>query len=339
MAGEQMAKEIAEQPRVLARLLSRWREDIEHVRGICPRRLAGVMFLARGSSDNAAVCGRYLAELYGQRPAGLVAPSLYSRYGCSTDYSGYLVVALSQSGRTSEIVSTCSSLRKLGARTIAITNDPDSPLANVADLVLDIAAGMELAIPATKTVTAEMLEVALIAEALGEGGAVVGSSPDLVGVVETVLGNVDSVSGVVERWGESPELMVTGRGIVYAAVLEAALKVKESSGVSAQGLSIADLLHGPIAAIKEGMPALVIKGGVATIRDVDEILGRLRDLRASIAVCGTVPDADLCLPRGVSDVSATIGATVYGQLLALVWGRWRGLDPDAPAGLKKVTST
>lgn len=166
-AGSIMAAEMAEQPDVLARFSARFSAEAARVAAVVPRPLAGVVFAARGSSDHAAVHGRYLAQLTSGRPAGLAAPSLHTRYDARTDYSGHLVVALSQSGATPEIVTLCERVRAGGARCVAIVNDVASPLGTAADVAIGLGAGPELAVPATKTVTAQLLAVTAVAAALG----------------------------------------------------------------------------------------------------------------------------------------------------------------------------
>ena len=163
--GTLMAAELAEQPAVLGRLVARHADDRERVRAALPSALAGTVLLARGSSDNVAVYGRYLIEMASGRPAGLAAPSVHTRYQAEVDYAGYLVVALSQSGATPEVVETAASMRRAGAVVIGIANEPGSALTQVCDLTLLTEAGPELAVPATKTVTAQMLAVAAIAAA------------------------------------------------------------------------------------------------------------------------------------------------------------------------------
>jgi glucosamine--fructose-6-phosphate aminotransferase (isomerizing) len=165
--GQLMATEMAEQPEVLARLVERFDDHVASVEALVPDDLAGVAFVARGSSDHAAVYGRYVAEIAAGRPASLVAPSIHTLYGAPVDYSGWLLVALSQSGATPEIQTVTRRLREQGARAVAIVNQPDSVLARVADLVIGLDAGPELAVPATKTVTAELVALAAVAAALG----------------------------------------------------------------------------------------------------------------------------------------------------------------------------
>ena len=187
VTGGLMAAEMASQPEVLARLVARAPADTAAVRAVVPRPLAGVVFLARGSSDNAAVFGRYLAELCAGQ-AGLAAPSLYTRYHADVNWRGYLMVALSQSGATPEIISTCRAVRSAGATVIGITNEPGSPLADAVDLVLPTEAGPELAVPATKTVTAQLAVLVTVAAALGTGPAVADTLAGLPAAVDAILG-------------------------------------------------------------------------------------------------------------------------------------------------------
>src|SRR3954467_13511745 len=167
MSGDLMRAEMDQQPEVLERFVQRFDEHVANVRALIPEKLAGVTFVARGSSDHAAVYGRYLAELASGHPAALVAPSLQTLYGAEVDYSGWIVVALSQSGATPEIQTVTRRLQEAGARTGAIVNGESGPLAQSAGVVIGLAAGAERAVPATKTVTSELLAVAAVAAALG----------------------------------------------------------------------------------------------------------------------------------------------------------------------------
>jgi len=341
-AGSLMAAELAEQPEVLGRLVSRHASDRDQVRAVLPGRLqpgrlAGTVLLARGSSDNVAVYGRYLIELASRRPAGLAAPSVHTRYEADVDYSGYLVVALSQSGATPEIVDTAASMRRAGAVVVGVTNEPGSPLTDVSDLTLLTEAGPELAVPATKTVTAQMLAVAAIAAAYDPSLVNAEDLAALPGAVATMVADPAAAEAVARRWRDARRLVVTGRGLAYAAALETALKIKETARVHAEGLSSADLLHGPIAALDTRLPVLIVSGGDRFAADETALAARLVAEGVPHAVCGV--GADLPLPMGVSEVTSPILATIRGQQLALAASLVRGLNPDAPTGLSKVTAT
>ena len=343
-AGSVMAAELAEQPEVLDRLVRRHVADRDQVAAALPGRpgsgaLAGTVLLARGSSDNVAVYGRYLIELAARRPAGLAAPSIHTRYKADVDYSGYLAVALSQSGATPEIVETATRMRRSGAVVVSITNEAGSPLTQVSDLTLLTEARPEIAVPATKTVTAQMLAVAAIAAACDPSLVSVAGLEALPGAVASLVADPAPAEEVAARWLQARRLVVTGRGLAYAAALETALKIKETARVHAEGLSSADLLHGPIAALDSRLPVLIVSGGDRFAPDEAALAARLTAETVPYAVCGPGPGTDLPLPAGASEVTAPILAIVRGQQLALAASLLRGLDPDAPAGLSKVTAT
>jgi glucosamine--fructose-6-phosphate aminotransferase (isomerizing) len=338
VTGALMATEMAEQPDALARLLARAPADAELVARVLPRPLAGTVFAARGSSDNAAVFGRYLAELCSGRPAGLAAPSLYTRYHADVDWRGYLVIALSQSGATPEVVTTCAAVRSAGAAVIGITNEPDSPLAGVVDLLLATDAGTERAIPATKTVTCQFALLATVAGELGASAGRVGGSAAigaaLAGLPSAVAAALDDPGPARElarRWQDIDRLVVAGRGLGYAAALETALKVAETTGVLATGMSTADLYHGPIAAVYGGARVLLVDG----TGPADADLGELRQLLTSRGA----ETATLPVQAGLAEAAQAITAVVRGQQLAFELASLRGTDPDAPAHLTKVTAT
>lgn len=327
-AGAVMAAEMDEQPAVLDRLAARAASDIAAVRSITPDPLAGVVFVARGSSDNAAVFGRYLTELSARRPAGLAAPSLYTRYHAEVDWSGYLVVVLSQSGATPEILTTCAAMRSAGAVAVGITNEPSSPMSGQVDLLLSTDAGPERAVPATKTMTAQMLVVATVAAALGGQDA---GTKGLTAAVAGVLADPGPIEELASRWRATDRLVVSGRGLAYAAALEIALKVKETTGILAEGMSAADLRHGPIATAFAGAPVLLIDAGGPAAADTAE-LAELLGARGAESV--TLP-----LPSGLSEPTGVITAVVRGQQLARTLAIAKGVDPDSPTGLTKVTPT
>src|SRR4051795_2316076 len=202
MPGTEMRREMGAQPEVLARLLSR-RVPVDAA------DVAGVVIVARGSSDHAAVYGRYLLELATRRPVALAAPSLHTRYGARTDASGWLVVGVSQSGKTPEIVDVVQRLRASGGHAIAITNNADSPLAAAAEVVIELGAGEDRAAPATKTFTAQMAAFAVLAAALGEVPWADGDLARVPESVDAVLADPAPVNALAGRWASVEELVVT----------------------------------------------------------------------------------------------------------------------------------
>jgi glucosamine--fructose-6-phosphate aminotransferase (isomerizing) len=341
-----MTAEMAEQPRVLAALADRRGALVAELRaalgGAAP---VGIVLVARGSSDNAAVFGRYVLELAARRPVALAAPSLVTRYGAQDRLDGWLAVGVSQSGRTPEIVSVLESFGAAGARTVAITNDRDSPLAHTADATIDTAAGVEQAVPATKTVTAQFAAFAVLAEALaGETGRVRlpwddgawAALPDAVG---ELLTDDEPARAAASAVGSAQGLVVIARGLLLGAALEAALKVKEMTGVLAEGASAADFLHGPIAVVHRGLPVLTLAAGGPTAVDVVEFAAAARARGGRVLAISPDPGAELPIPASIGDGLAAIPAIIRAQQLARELSLLRGIDPDAPFGLSKVTAT
>lgn len=344
MSGEQMLAEMAEQPEVLRRLLARRDEVAELVRRTTPQALRGLVLVARGSSDNAAMHGRYLLETTAQVPVALAAPSLQTRYGVRPRLEGFLAIGVSQSGATPEIVSTLKELQAGGATTIAITNEAGSPLARDADATLLLEAGEELAVPATKTFTAQAAAFVLLAEALAVRPVVL-DWKRAIGAVEDALATPEAIGPLAERLATVERVLAVGRGWLYGAALEVGLKLAETTGVAVYGTSPADLQHGPIAAIHPGTQALCLVAPGPVSADVAATAVALRQRGAAIAVVAEndtlVPDADLIVPvlPGVPEMLALLPHVVRGQQLAARTAMLRGIDPDAPFALNKVTRT
>ena len=338
MIGQLMAAEMAEQPDVLRRLVGRRAAIAAQVRAVRPERLDGITLVARGSSDNAAIYGRYLFELAARRPAGLAAPSLHTMYGAAVDLAGYIAVGISQSGQTPEIVTVLRRMRERGARTIAIVNAAGSPLADVADATVELGAGDERAVPATKTFTATLVALALVAGGLGEvpwEDAELDSLPTQAGALLADQASADRVAASLDG---ADRLVVTGRGLLLVAAVETALKIRETSAVLAEGISPADLSHGPIAAVGKGFPVLAVIGDPPE-PGAQEMVDTLRRRGARVLVLSPAAGADCSLPPAVRPALLPMLAVVRGQQIAAAVARRRNLDSDAPAGLSKVTLT
>ena len=339
MAGERMAEEMAEQPGRLQQLLDRSDEIVERVAAGTPEPLTGITMVARGSSDNAAIYGRYLLEAATGKPVSLAAPSLHTLYRVDPDYRGQLVIAVSQSGATPEIVSTLQALQDAGGRGLAITNDPTSSLAETADAVLDLAMGTERAVPATKTVTGQLMACAIIARAVGRAPFTSAELDAVPGVVQTVLDDPGRAAAAAERLAGASQLIVVARGYLFAAALETALKIKETCSLLVDGYSVADLRHGPIAAVTSGLPVVAFCTSGPAASDVTSLATELRERGATVLMVGCDDAADISLPAGLPEPLAPIAAVVRGQQLAYELSVRLGYDPDSPGGLRKVTAT
>jgi glucosamine--fructose-6-phosphate aminotransferase (isomerizing) len=339
MKGEHMAAEMAEQPAVLERLVRRRQSITSSIGALLPDHLCGTVLLARGSSDTAALYGRYLFEMASGRPVALASPSLHTLYRAPADHRGYLAIGISQSGRTPEVVSVLERMRGTGARTVAIVNAADSPLGGVADVIIDLSAGGEIAIPATKTFTATLVALALVAAAMGQ---LPWSDRDLMALPEHVAHVLDDharAETVARRLEGATHVLAVARGPLLAAASETALKIRETSAIFAEAFSAADIRHGPIAAMTPDVPVFAFSAPGPAAADVAALCAELRARSATVTVISPEPGADLSLPAAVPEALQPVTAAVRGQQIALYAALARNLDPDSPTGLTKVTLT
>jgi glutamine---fructose-6-phosphate transaminase (isomerizing) len=350
-----LAGEIAEQPAVAERMLGQGRAAIEAIADrvgplLRERSVDNVVVAARGSSDHAAIYAQYLFGVRLRLPVALATPSLVSIYGVEPRFDRSLVIGISQSGRSPDIVGVVAAARSQGAPTIAVTNDPGSDLAAAADHAIDLAAGPELAVAATKTYTAELLAIALLVTALDSAAGAADTGPALAGIpgaIAAALGSesqAEAVAAYLAAAGRD-RLIVVGRGYEYATARELALKLKELARIAADPYSAADFLHGPLALAEPGHPILAIAPSGAAAADVDALLERLGELGVERIVLSDRDEAvalgpvGIRLPSGVPDWLMPIVAIVPGQLLARHLAIARGLDPEQPRWIGKVTLT
>ena len=337
--GDLMAAEMAEQPAALSRLIARRAEFHDVVASLVPRPLAGVVLVARGSSDNAAVFARYVLEVASGRPVSLAAPSLHTAYETEIDYEGYLAIGISQSGETPEVVSVLERLSAAGARTLGMSNRAGTPLERAAEGALTLEVGDERAVPATKTFTAELVALAFVAEALGRAPWCEGDWESLPAAVEQVLADGQSARSCAAAIAGSASLITVGRGYLYAIALEAALKLKETTSIAAEGYSAADLRHGPLVVVDPGFPAVAFCARGPLFDDMRRLVRALEERTASIVEVGDSDSADLRIPAGLPEALTAVPAVVRAQQLAHATSLLKGLDPDRPAGLTKITRT
>ena len=336
--GRLMAAEIAEQPGLWQAALTRRNEAAAIARAIAARRPRFVLLAARGTSDHAALYAKYLVEILHRLPAGLVSPSTMTAYGAEPDLRDVLLIAISQSGGSPDLLRTIEVGRHGGATTLAVTNAPESPLARAAELHFAVGAGAERAVAATKSYTAQLLALYLVLDALRGGtGAAAESLPDRGHAVLAAAERV--MPGQAARYRFAQRMVVTGRGYAYPTAREAALKLMETSYVAAQAFSGADLLHGPLAMLDAQVPVLaIVPEGIAGAA-MAAVLPRVRQTGAEVFVVGHQPGAGLRLPEGTAEELSPLLEILPFQLLALHLAIARGENPDAPRGLHKITRT
>ena len=300
-----------------------------------------MLLVARGSSDNAAIYGRYLLETAAGVPAALAAPSVATHYGARLDLSDTLVVAVSQSGETTEIVQTQAWAASCGAATVAVTNGAGSTLATEADLALVTRAGPELAVPATKTYLTQLVAMAVLADGLG--GAVAEALSAVPDAVSSLL-SVD-VTSAARALAEADDVVVSGRGLLMGTALETALKLEETCLQPVRGYSYADLRHGPISVVTSGVLAVLVAAADGPLAaPMVELADDLQSRGARIlGIGGTEPfraRCDVHLEAGpLPEIVTPLTAIVPAQLMIERLARDLGLDPDQPRGLAKVTRT
>ena len=346
MAGEYLAREIAEQPEVLAALLEAERGHAEELAAALHERdIALVVIAARGTSDNAARYAQYLFGALNRLPVALATPSLFTLYGAAPDLRRALVLGVSQSGESPDILAVVEEGRRQGAPTLAITNVPDSPLASAAEHVLPLHAGVERSVAATKTYTAQLFAIAMLGAAFAGDDARWGELDRAPRAAEAAMALDAEIAQRAERYRYADRLVTSGRGYCYGTAFELALKLKETCYLLAEPYSPPDFLHGPVAIVDDGFPALLVgpsgaayDGMLAFARTVQERgaeLVAISDREELLALART----PLRLPQPVPEWLAPLTTIVPGQLLALHLARAKGLDPDRPRGLTKVTHT
>jgi len=340
----QFEREILEQPEVLARIL----EDPQVPALAAELRGADVPLiatLARGSSDNAVTFFAYLVGMTLGLPVASIPPSLLTLYGVRPRVRGALGIGVSQSGESVDVVEGMAALKEAGALTLAITNDAGSRLAAGADHALAQHAGEERAVAASKTFTSQMMVLARLVAEWADDDVL----RDALAAVPSALQALFSDAGAIERAAlrltHAGGLYVLGRGLSFAAALETALKLKETAYIDAQAYSSAEFQHGPIAVVDPGDPLLLLGIEDASLEGNVEVAARLREAGADLTVVSGAPSllerasAAVTLPEGLHEATAGFVLVVAGQLLAEKLAASRGIDPDAPRLLKKVTRT
>ena len=336
--------ELGESPALLERLLGSAVERVGVVaRAVRERDIDVVVIAARGTSDHAALYGQYIL---GARNGLLVVPatpSLFSVYGAPPRLRHALVIGISQSGRSPDVVAVLDEARRQGSLTVAITNDPASDLAAAADHVIELMAGPERAVAATKTYLAELAILAMLSSALSGDEASAAELRAMPDALRRALDEEQRIEALAHRWAGERACVVLARGFHYATAREWALKLKELAHLLADPYSAADFQHGPITLIGDGFPVLAIATAGPALEAMAELLGRLNAAGARLLVASD--DAALLelgdpmrlpsVPEWLSPLVAILPAQLFAYHLALA----RGLDTEAPRGLSKVTLT
>lgn len=340
-----MLAEIAEQPAALERTIAEERGKITKLGNTLKARgIDLIVLVARGSSDNAALFGRYLLEITTGIPVSLSAPSVHTMYGARLRLDHALVVGVSQSGEGEDINRVLENAREGGAYTVGITNEPNSAMTRLVDEALLTHGGRERSVAATKTFTGQMVLFYMLASELAQKspGFSFAAIPEFVA---RALEQKPAIHELVQRYVFMENCVVVGRGLAYANAYELALKLMETCYVVAERFSSADFLHGPLAMVERHFPVILFAPPGVMLPGVKSLIERLRELKAdTLAITSDLDAAGMCtrsivMPREIDEFLAPIPYIVPGQLFAALLAEAKGLDPDAPRSLSKVTRT
>lgn len=341
-----MLQEIAEQPAALRKTIAEEGAKVARLgKFLRARGIDLIVLVARGSSDNAALFGRYLLEIKTGIPVSLSAPSVHTLYRARLDLSRALVVGVSQSGEGEDINLVLENAREGGAYTVGITNEVDSAMTGVVEETLLTHGGKERSVAATKTFTGQMLHFYMLASALAQSDAQRIDYAPIPDWVERALELKGAVAEMVERYVFMENCVVVGRGLLYANAYEMALKLMETCYVVAERFSSADFLHGPLAMVERHFPVVLFAQPGVTREATRALVSRLRELRAdTLAITDDERIASSCtralvMPAGLDELLAPIPYIIPAQLFAALLASAKGLDPDAPRSLSKVTRT
>jgi len=339
-----MLQEIAEQPQALERTIREERAKISSLaQSLRARDIDLIVLVARGSSDNAALFGRYLLEITTGIPVSLSAPSVHTIYQAKLKMEHALVVGVSQSGEGEDINRVLENARTCGAFTVGITNEPRSTMTTLVDETLLTHGGPEKSVAATKTFTGQMLLFYMLAAGLSSSPLV--SYEAIPSFVDRALEQKPAISELVQRYVFMENCVVVGRGLAYANAYELALKLMETCYVVAERFSSADFLHGPLAMVERHFPVILFAPPGVMLEGVKRLIERLNELHAdTLAITSDLDAASSCtrsiiMPREIDEFLAPIPYIVPGQLFAAMLADAKGLDPDAPRSLSKVTRT
>jgi glucosamine--fructose-6-phosphate aminotransferase (isomerizing) len=339
--GAVMSSEIAQTPEVFQAIFDN-QQSFEAVKGvIVNEKIHSVLILARGTSDNAAHYLKYLVETQIGLPVGLTSPSSVTIYDAKLAYSNTLIVAISQSGQSPDLVKFANAARQANAYIISITNDENSPLAMIAHNHLSLMAGPELAVAATKSYNAQLLTCYLLVSAWTQKKV---NADQIISEAKRLVSDKNLVSVAVSAATRDSEIVILGRGFAYPNAREAALKIQETCKVSVQGLSTADYLHGPISALTPQTQVFIVAPAHLPVNSITETTTKIRSTNSRIFWIGSGgnPTGDDIVISGSNcddEISSSIVDAIVLQRFALEFAVASGFDPDAPVGLSKVTLT
>lgn len=342
----QMWKEILEQPVALERCAEKNLPVIkEIVEALRVRNVNQVIIAARGTSDHAAVYGKYVIELLLGIPVSLAASSIFTIYKGKMDFKNCLAIGISQSGKAADVLEVLRSANENGGITIGITNNAESEIALESRFFLNCEAGVEKSVAATKTFTTQMYLMANLAAEWSDNASMIDEIKQLPEKISQVFEVAGTIESKVERYRFMNECFVLARGINYAVSLEAALKIQETTYVRAKAFATSDFQHGPIAMIERGIPVMIFAPDGPSLKDVTSMIEKLESEQIETIVVSNKNDildlgtVSFKIPETDNDIISPFFNVIVAQMFACKLALAKGLNPDKPKGLNKVTIT
>jgi len=339
-------QEIHQQPDVIRRLVNTPPAGIAALaEEVKSRGIRHIFLAARGTSDNAGRYAKYLLGAHNRMVVSLAAPSLFTIYKQPPDLSDSLVLGISQSGKSPDIVTVLKEGQRQGALTAAITNIPDSDLGRAAEIVIGLEAGKETSLAATKTYTAQLLIIALLSAALDPAPQYTDDLQAFPEKIKSIFQEEESVRALAEKHRAMNHCIMIGRGFNYASAFEFAIKMKELTYTVALPYSSADFLHGPIALINEGYPLFIFAPSGKLIKEMEDLVEKVRERQGKVILISDLHevlatgDEQILLPGDIPEWLSPISAIIPAQMFAMYLAHARGYDVDSPRGLHKVTET
>ncbi len=344
MNKEVLLKEIYEQPKIIDDILRHEKQNIHKIVVELKNRFKYVIIAARGSSDNAARYAQYLFGVHNNIQVALATPSLFTLYKKPPNMTGALVIGISQSGQSPDIVSVLREAQKQACPTLSITNGLNSPLANVSDFCIPLHIGKELATAATKSYSSSLVSLALFSSILNAHKPYISELEKIPELIHQTIHSTFAQMKMVQRYRFMEDAVVIGRGFNYATTFEIALKIKELTRVVAVAYSSADFRHGPIATVHDGFPLIIIAPSGAALKDISEFVKNVANLGAELIIISDQKELlkKSPLPFAISPISEWLSPILYvipGQMFARQLAIEKGFNPDHPVGLTKVTET
>lgn len=342
----EMLKEILEQPEVLKRCYYTNRDSIKNIVGkIKERNISSVIIAARGTSDHAGIYGKYIIEYELGIPVSLASPSIYTVYQRKMQLKDSLVIGISQSGKALDVLEVLKCAKESGAITISITNDKASPLAQAADVHLYCDAGVEKSVAATKTCSSEMYILAYLVSVWSDNESLKNELLLIPEKITDVFNEMNAISDKIDRYRFINECFVLARGINYPVAMEAALKIQETAYVRARAYATSDFYHGPFAMIEKDMPVIVYAPNGPTLKDTMEMAEKLKKNEAEVIIISNneeileLGNSSFVIPQTSNDLVSPFYNLIIAQLFACNLSLIKGLNPDQPRSLNKVTIT